>query len=240
MCVPDSLGVVLRRAGIGLTLLLALGIAPALSSAPASASSLDVASTHAYLVAGYRALHATVTQWPAVEASIHRLDRTFAARCPHVGEGSPQNEPAQKLSYEVAGALWAAGYHADRKIVSKFVRAVGRLRWSDPRITRSLHAYVKGLREMVALRVPDLCGDVSAWKASGFATVPQSTLNYDRHVEAIQVKEIPQQWLRPYVTPVDKALATRDIHLNTRFQNLETVHGFNDWDTLLETLSLNQ
>lgn len=237
---PGSLGVVLRRAGIGLTLLLALGIAPALSSAPASASSLDVASTHAYLVAGYSALHATVTKWSAVEASIHRLDRTFAARCPHVGEGSPQNEPAQKLSYEVAGALWAVGYHVDAKIVARFSRAVSRLRWSDPRITRSLHRYVKGLKEMVALHVPDLCGDVSAWKATGFATIPQSTLSYDRHVEAIQVKEIPHQLLRPYLTSADRALASSDERLSTRFQNLETVHGFNDWDTLLETLSLNQ
>lgn len=229
-----------RRIVIGLAILSALGLAPALAPARASASSLDVASTHAYLVASYTALHSTVAKWPVLEANIRKLDRRLAAQCPRVGQGSPQNEPAQKLSYEVAGALWAAGYHVDAPVVARFAHAVSHLRWSDPRITRSLHRYVKGQKEMVALQVPNLCGDVSAWKAAGFATVPQSTLSYDRHVEAIQVQEIPYRLLRPYLTSADRALASRDEHLNTRFQNLETVDGFNDWDTLLETLSLNQ
>lgn len=215
---------------------LALGSAPA----SASASGLDVASTHAYLVAGYAALHATVTTWPAVEAGIRRLDRRFAGECGKAGEGAPQNEEAQRMTYEVAGALWASGYHTDASIVRRFVHAVKSLRWSDQRITRSARRFVKGLQEMVALRVPDLCGDVRAWKATGFASIPQSTLSYDRHVEAIEVKEIPPRLLRPFVASADKGLAARDERLNKRFQDLETVKGFDDWDMLLETLALPQ
>jgi hypothetical protein len=206
----------------------------------ASATPLDVASTHAYLVAGYTVLHATVTKWGAVEASIRRLDRRFAGECPKVGEGSPQDEESQKMSYEVAGALWATGYHTDAGIVRRFVAAVKPLRWSNPALARAARRFTKGLLEMVALPVPDLCGDVRTWSASGFRSIPASTLSYDRHVEAIDVKEIPRRLLRPYVQPSDRALAARDERLDTQFQNLETVHGFDDWDMLLETLALNQ
>jgi hypothetical protein len=230
-----SLGDMLRRLAI-LLAALALGLAPA----RALAAPVDVASTHAYLVAGYAALHATVTTWSAIQTSIHKLNRRFAAECPNVGAGSPQNEESQKMSNEVAGALWATGYHTDAKIARTFVRAVQPLRWSNPAITRIARKFTKGLLEMVALQVPDLCGDVRAWSATGFATIPARTLAYDRHVEAIEVKEIPPRLLRPYVQPADKALAARDERLNTQFQNLETSTGFNDWDLLLETLALNQ
>lgn len=233
----------LRRLTILLTAL-AFGGTPAGVAAwappPAFAAPVDIASTHAYLVAGYAALHATVTTWSGIQRNIHRLNRRFAAACPNVGAGSPQDEESQKMSYEVAGALWATGYHTDAKIVRRFVRAVKPLRWSNPAVARSARKFVKGLLEMVALKVPDLCGDVRAWEANGFTSIPASTLRYDRHVEAIEVKEIPPRLLRPYVQPSDKSLAARDERLNTQFENLETSTGFNDWDMLLETLALNQ
>jgi hypothetical protein len=215
---------------------LACGLAPA--GAPAAPQ--DVASTHAYLVAGYAALHATVTTWSTVEANIHKLNKRFAAECPNVGAGSPQNEESQHMSYEVAGALWATGYHTDAKLVQRFVQVLKPLRWSNPAITRSAHNYAKGLHEMTVLPVPDLCGDVRVWSAGGFNTIPASTLRYVRHVEAIEVKEIPPRLLAPFVQPSDKGLAARDERLYTQFEELEITRGFNDWDTLLETLALNQ
>jgi hypothetical protein len=224
-----------QRLAILLTAL-TLGLVPA----GALAAPLDIASTHAYLVAGYAALHATVTRWSDVEASIHRLDRKFAAECPNVGAGSPQDEESQKMSYEVAGALWATGYRTDAKIVRRFVRAVKPLKWSNRAITRIARKFAKGLLEMAALPVPNLCRDVRAWSVTGFKSIPASTLRYDQRVEAIEVKEIPPRLLLPYVQPAYKGLAARDERLNTQFQNLETVTGFNDWDTLLETLGLNQ
>ena len=89
-----------------------------------------------------------------------------------MGAGSPQNEEEQKLSYEVAGALWATGYHTDAALVQRFVKTVRPLKWSNPAITRRAHGLTTGLREMVALSIPNLCGDVRAWGAAGFKTVP--------------------------------------------------------------------
>jgi hypothetical protein len=219
-----------------LAAVLTIGLPPAGAGAPPQ----DVASTHAYLVAGYAALHATVTKWSSVEAQIHKLDLRFQTECPAVGAGSPQSEEEQKLSDEVAGALWATGYHTDAKIVQAFVKVVSRLKWSNPAITRSAHRFAKGLHEMTLLPIPDLCGDVRAWGAGGFKAVPATTQQFVRRVEAIEVKEVPRRLLAPFVRPADNGLRARDERLATEFEELEFKRGQDDWNTLLETLALNQ
>jgi hypothetical protein len=228
-----------RRLGIVMAVL-AVGLMPAGMPAGAAATPLDVASTHAYLVAGYAALHATVTTWSSVEANIRKLDQKFRAECPAVGAGSPQSEEEQKLSAEVAGALWATGYRTDARIVRAFVKVVGRLRWSNPAITRSAHKFASGLRAMTLLPIPDLCGDVRSWAAGGFKAVPATTEQYVRRVEAIEVKEIPRKLLAPFVQPADRGLRARDERLATRFEELEFKRGQDDWNTLLEVLALSQ
>jgi hypothetical protein len=225
----------LGRLGI-LVGVLAVGLTPA----SASAAPRDVASTHAYLVAGYAALHTVVGKWSAVEADIHRLNLRFHAECPKVGAGGPQSEEEQKLSYEVAGALWATGYHTDAGIIRTFSKAVKHLTWSNPSITRSSHKFLRGLQEMSALSVPDLCGDVRAWSAGGFKAVSPNTEQFDRHVEAIEVKQIPPRLILKYVQPSDKGLLKHVERLYTRFSELEFTTGQDSWDTLLETLALNQ
>lgn len=219
-----------------LAVVLTVGLAPA----GAAAAPGDVASTHAYLVAAYDALHATVTTWSSVEAQIHKLDLRFQTECPLVGAGSPQSGEEQKLSYEVAGALWATGYRTDAKIVQKFVKAVRPLRWSNPAINRSARRFTTGLHEMTLIPIPDLCGDVRSWAAGGFKAVPASTEQYMRRVEAIEVKEIPRGLLAPYVQPADKALRVRVEHLATQYEELEIARGQDDWNTLLEVLALAQ
>jgi hypothetical protein len=225
----------LGRLGI-LAAALTLGLTPT----SATAAPRDVASTHAYLVAAHSVLHATVSRWPSVEASIRKLDRRFHAECPRVGVGSPQSDEEQKLSAEVAGALWATGYHTKAKIVKAFIRAVRPLRWSNPAITSSARRYTTALSEMVALPIPDLCGDVRSWAAGGFKAVPASTARYARHVDAIEVKEVPIRLLAPYVQPADRGLLTGVRRLANRYAELEFTNGQDDWNTLLEVLALNQ
>ncbi|MGH2911391.1 MAG: hypothetical protein ACRDJ3_02835 [Solirubrobacteraceae bacterium] len=219
---------------------LAVWMTPAGIVGDAVAAPRDVASTHAYLTAGYTALHATVATWPTVEANIHKLNRRFRSECPQAGAGSPQSSEEQKLAHETAGALWATGYDTDAKIVGKFVKAVSPLRWSNPAINRAAHRYLKGLKEMVALQVPDLCGDIRAWSSGGFGHVTPATEQYARHVDAIEVKEIPRNLLRPFVQPADKGLVATDERLALRFEELEIGRGMEEWDTLLETLALDQ
>lgn len=226
----------LGRLAIILTVL-AVGLVPTDALA---VSREDIASTHTALAAAYTNLRAIVNTWPSEEASFHKLDLKFAAECPDVAAGSPQNASEQKLSYEVAGALWAIGYRADANIVHAFIKAVSPLRWGNPALTRRAHEFITGLREMIALSVPDLCGDVRSWIASGYQTVPASTLRFDQHVEAINV-EIPlPRLVAAYVQPVDRGLFMRTEHLLTRFDELEFSTGQQAWINLLETLGLNE
>jgi hypothetical protein len=215
---------------------LAVGTVPA----AASTTPQDAASTHAYLVASYAALHAVVNEWPTVETDIHRLDMGLQAECPDVGAGSPQSAEEQKLSDEVIGALWATSYRADAAIVRRFLHAVDPLKWSNPQVTRDARAYARNLHAMTVLAVPDLCADARAWIASGYTTVPADTEQFDRHVEAIEIKELPRKLLAPYLASADQALMARVEHEARRFEELEFVHGQDDWNTLLETLALNQ
>jgi hypothetical protein len=216
----------------------AVACAPATASA--GATSRDVASTHTYLEASYKVLHAAVSTWSTVEASIHRLDLRFHAECPDVGAGSPQNEEDQKLSYEAAGALWATGYHTDAAIVHAYVHTVNRLTWSNPQITRDARGLTRGLQEMTELQVPNICADVRAWGANDFGAAPANVKQYDQHVEAIEIHEIPRHLLVPYVQPADNGLRKQDEHLATRFEELEFMRGQADWIALLEVLGVNE
>jgi hypothetical protein len=218
------------------TVVLICGLVPA----GAGATPRDVASTHAYLRADYAVLHAGVSKWTSDEARVHELDLKIQAECPAVGAGSPQSEEEQKLSTEVVGALWATVYDENARVIQTFAKTVGSLSWSDSAIAHSVRDYTNGLRQMSALTVPDLCADVRTWSAGGFHAAPLDTVRFDRHVEAIEVKEVPQRLLAPYERASDKGLVARIAHLATRYGELEFSRGQSDWNTLLEALALNQ
>jgi hypothetical protein len=215
------------------------GIA-AIVPAGAGATSRDVSSTHTYLTASYTVLHTAVSTWSKVEASIHSLNLRFHAECPDAGAGSPEDEEEEKLSYEVAGALWATGYHTDAAIVQTYVRTVNRLTWSNPQITRDARRLTRGLQEMVGLRVPDLCADIRAWHVNGFGPMPTDVEPYDQHVEDIDIHEIPWGLIAPYVPPAEQPLLRRVKHVATRFEEIEFMRGQDDWIALLEVVGLNE
>jgi hypothetical protein len=88
--------------------------------------------------------------------------------------------------------------------------------------------------------MPDICGDVRAWTASGFKTIPAATIVFDRRLDAIGASTIPARLLEPYEPPSLKSLAQRASRLELQLEHIETSIGFNDWNQMLETLGLNQ
>lgn len=215
-------------------------LALALTPAAANASSQDAASTHAYLEASYTLLHTAVSTWPSAERNIHKLDLRLHGECPDAGAGSPENEAAQKLTYEAVGALWAVGYRTDTASIHAYSRVVGHLTWSNPKITHEAHRLSRGLLEMATLKVPNLCADVRAWHADGFGAMPADVEPYDRHVEAIDIHEVPRRLLSPSLRPADRSLRRSVEHLGTRFEELEFMHGQTDWISLLEAVGLSE
>jgi len=100
--------------------------------------------------------------------------------------------------------------------------------------------YATDLQDLAGLRMPNVCGDVTAWKETGFKTVPATSIQLDRRVEAIEPKTIPPSLLAPYEQPADKAILASTTRIESQLQQIETVEGFNDWDQALETVGLNQ
>jgi hypothetical protein len=217
------------------TLALALAVAPV----GALATPQDTAATHAYIEANFTFAQASRAKAASAQAATVHLTGRIARECRDTGAGSPENEESQKVSYEAAGALWSVTYGADAGPIRAFVRAVSPLRWSNPTLTRAAHDYARSLHELATLALPNLCADVRAWSAGSFRTIPAATVRFDKYVEAIEGHTIAPRLLAPYERPGDRNIVERTTRLETKLEHTETVIGFNDWDTLLETLGLN-
>jgi hypothetical protein len=216
--------------------MLVFGVAPA----TALGTPQDIASTHAYIRANYALNRATQAKVKVAQASIEATIRKLGQECPKLGVGSPQNEESQRLSYEVVVALWSASYATDAAPIRKFAQAARHLHWSNPKLTYMTQRYAADLQDLASLQMPNVCGDVTAWKESGFKTVPATSIQLDRRVEAIEPKAIPPSLLAPYEQPADKAILATTTRIEGQLQQIETMEGFDDWDQALETVGLNQ
>jgi hypothetical protein len=229
----------LRRSTVFLILLAPAG-ASVLAPAGALATSQDAAATHAYIEANFAFAQASQARAAVAQAAAVRLTGRVARECRDAGSGSPQNEESQKVSYEAAGALWSVIYGADAGPIRTFVRAVAPLRWSNPQLTRAAQGYARSLHELATLALPNLCADVRIWSAGGFRTIPATTVHFDKYVESIEGHTIAPRLLAPYERAGDRGVVERTTRIETKLEHTETATGFNDWDSLLETLGLNQ
>src|SRR5690348_1439633 len=184
----------MRRLVLPLVLLV-LAIAPS----SASASSRDVAATHTAIVAGYALAHAGVATIPVAQSKIESFNRKLAAECPGAGSGTPENEASQPMGHEVAVALWSLAYGSAAGPIKTFATAIRPLRWTSARVNSVARSLVANLTALATIPLPDLCGDVRAWKASGFTTVPPHVAELVRRVESLEVPEIPWRLLSPYM-----------------------------------------
>lgn len=230
--------------GRAATILTVLGLGMALGLTPAGAAAHttagDIAATHAYIRANYALNRATQAKVKTAQASIEAAIRKLGEECPKLGVGSPQDEEAQHLSYEVVVALWSTSYATDAGPIDTFAKTVQGLHWSDPKLTRMARRYAGDLGQLAELKRPDVCGDITAWKEAGYKAAPADTVQLDRRVEAIEPKAIPASLLGPYEQPGDRAVLARTTRIETQLQQIETVQGFEDWDQGLEAVGLNQ
>src|SRR5437870_7531294 len=178
----------------------------AMAPSPALASSQDIAATHRAILAGYSLARAGVATINVAQSKIESFNRKLAAECPGVGSGTPETEASQPMSYEVAVALWSIAYGSAAGPIKTFAKAIRPLRWTNARINRVAHTLVANLTALATIPLPDLCGDVRAWTASAFTTVPRHVVELDRRVEPLELPEIPWRLVSRYVRGADASL----------------------------------
>jgi hypothetical protein len=227
---------------MGKALIAVLAILPlaAVAPTPALAGGGDVASTRAYIQADYALVHVARTNMKTGEAALESLRRGLGAECPRAAAASPENEAAEHLSNEVIGAMSIVFIRADLRAVEGFTQTVGRLHWSNRRLTNKVSSYATKLKAVAGLAMPNVCGDVRAWAAGGYRTLPASTLQFDQQFSAedVGIGEVPARLLAPYESSTERAVLRRTTRFEQELVDAEA-RAVEPWSKILNALDLN-
>lgn len=185
-----------RAVGAALALVAALSMLglhpPAAAAASAKDANGDRAAALAYLQAGYRLERATVANLTNGRASVRALDTRLDGECPGVLAGAPRLPAATETPRPAARKRLELDYEsfevelqlaAVRALVAPtegafatFANTVAALHWHNRATARGVAAEVASLRAALTAPPPDVCADLRAWVASGYATLPAATL----------------------------------------------------------------
>jgi hypothetical protein len=236
--------VAIRLASILLAALaLALAASPsaALARSGNAARSRNAAATRAYIQANYLFVRAARANLSAGKAALNDLVGQVAAQCPLAAAESPQNHESEQLSDELVGAMTIVAFHPDVPAIAAFARAVGGLRWSDRALTRTVRTYAARLQGLAALALPEVCADVQAWTASGFRTVPASTVEFQQSYDDVDVEaeEVPLRLLAPYESAREASLLRRTKRLEAPLAEAEA-DSVADFNKIMNSLGLSQ
>jgi hypothetical protein len=231
------------------TIPLALAVL-ALMPAAASAHSRKTATTRgapnalatrAYVKANYTLVSTARANLSATQSAITSLGSTVAGECPLAAVDAPQNHDAEQLSNEVVGALEVAAYQPDKTSMIAFAHTVRGLHWSNHKLTHMVDTYATKLEGFSTLALPDICADVKAWAATGYATLPASTVSFDKGFYAydIEAEEVSLRLLRPYESATEASLVRRTQRLEAPLAEFEA-EAVSDYSEILDSLKLPQ
>ena len=217
----------------------ALAVAPATALAKRHVSHVNAVSTRAYVKADYALVYTARSNLKTGEAALEELQSKLGGECPGAATASPENEAAEKLSNEVIGAMSTVFIRADVQAVGNFATAVERLHWSDQQLTRKVASYAAKLKALAVLAIPNVCGDVSTWAASGYRTLPASTDQFDQQftAEDVGIGEVPARLLAPYESRHERSTLGRTRQFEEELASAEA-QAVEPWAKILNALDL--
>jgi hypothetical protein len=212
-----------------------------IATARDAAATRNVAATKAYINANYALVRVARSHLAEGKAAIKSLANQIIQECPGAAFESPQDHDSEQLSNEVVGALEVAAYRPDVASMRSFAHAVAGLHWSNHALTRTVSAYATKLKGFATLAMPDVCGDVKAWAASGYLTLPATTLQFDQSYYAfdLEAEEVPLRLLAPYESATGASLLHRTKRLEAPLAEAEADAVF-DYTHILDSLKLSQ
>ena len=204
--------------------------------APAGArvSAADRAATKTYVEAVYTWEQAAVANLPASGTAFDEFAGRIQAECPGVVANALPPEPVggqtlrqlderirkteqlSELEGETTSALFEAWEQPDRQATAALAAAVEPLRWSNPTLTRQVQLSIARFAEGIDSPLPDVCGDIREWVASGYKTLSTATREYRSRKEArnrTSASSTTHFTLAPYEGAYEKALTSRTKQL---------------------------
>jgi hypothetical protein len=210
---------------------LASGAAPALASSNAS-------STQTYVQADYALVRVARSHLTASEGGPLQVLAKVKGECPAAGAGSPQDPESTQMSDEVIGTIVIAGAQPDLQAIRTFIRTASSLTWSSSALTNAVHSYANKLKTVLGLTPPSLCTEVKAWAASGYHTLPATTVTFvGKFMPAwVALGFLPAQLAR-YENGATKALANRAGPFEQELSEGEA-RAVEHWGDIMDTLML--
>jgi len=143
-----------------------------MSAAPAVASPLDAASSHAGLRAQRAFESSLVRKKGAAQSGVKAFVAGVQAKCPRVLESLSSSDTfasgaASQFGKEVGADLVLAAFASYRAPLATLERRIARLRWSSPAIGARLGRALDAETTVFSLMPSDLCADGAALVANG-------------------------------------------------------------------------
>jgi hypothetical protein len=145
------------------------------------------AATRAYLRASEAYQRSATTEVAARVAATEARASEIVGECPAALAYAPRDEAFEELGGEADVTAFLAGAASMRSTGLRLADAIAHLSWSDRRLTRLVHVEAAQEQMAAALALPDVCADIAAWKASAYATLPQSALRFLARSRAIEL-----------------------------------------------------
>ena len=207
----------------------------------AMAESPDAAATQKYIQANYALVQAGTSKLGAARAALRAVRSQIEGECPRAAAESPQNPDSTQLSNEIIGAMVTSAYHTDVPAGQSYIRAAGGLHWSNRRLTSTIHSYVSKLKVLIALAPPHVCADIRSWVASGYQTLPATTVRFDQQFMPnwVAIGELPRGLLAPYERAAQKSVVNRTNTLEEQLTEFEANDGVETWWNIMNALVLN-
>jgi hypothetical protein len=220
-------------------LLTTLLLAGGLQSGDALAAGSDASATQAYLQANLRLVVSAAGRIRSGESILDGVLGAVRRECPGAAAGSPQDPESTQLSNEVIGLMVTSAIRPDLGSIREYLRAAAPIRWSSRGLTNAVKGYVSQLRAMSGLREPMLCADVRSWAASGFKTLPASTVSFDDVFMPnwVALGELPSSLSR-LEGGSQRALASRSGNRETELTDFEA-REVETWGEIMNLLGLN-
>jgi len=210
----------------------------AATAAPALAQGGDASATRQYVAANYALVRTARSHLPRAEAAPLAVLARVTRECPRAAAAAPQDPQSTELSNEVIGAMVLGAYHLDVPELRRFVSSVSQLRWSSSHLTAAVRAYARKLAVLADLAAPNVCADVRAWAASGFHTLPASTVRFDAVFMPawVALGEVPGA-LRPFESPEERGPLVRSHALEVELTDGEA-RAVEKWGAIMNELEL--